>query len=446
MMINRFVLILTLALSLGCKKDPSAPSIINPTIFTPVETEDIVMYEVNLRAFSTQGDINGLRARLAEIGNLGVNTLWIMPIHSVGQINSAGGLGSPYSVQDYRGIGAEYGTLSDFKALVSQAHARGMAVLLDWVANHTSWDHAWISQHPEWYTQDANGTILHPPGTNWLDVADLNYNNQLMRNAMIADMRYWTEEVGIDGFRCDAADMVPFDFWKQAIDSIRTKANKKIIMLAEGARADHMEAGFDLNFSWNYYTQLKNAYQNGSGTVALWSAHRAEYTGFAAGQHRLRFITNHDEYAWDNTPSVLFGGEKAAFSAFALTSLWSPVVLIYNGQEIGWPSKIPFFTKSPLNWSYNINYRILYEQFMMVRKSNPALYKGTLTPVQLLPLTAFTRVSGTDTFLILINTRNRVDSLTLPVGWQDDKWTSVNNSLVPVNKLDPFEVKIWKRM
>ena len=234
------------------------------------------MYEVNLRAFSAQGDINGLRPRLANLSNLGVNTLWIMPIHPVGQINSVGGLGSPYSVKDYRGIGAEYGNIEDFKALLKEAHERGMAVLLDWVANHTSWDHAWISQHPDWYTQDGSGTILHPPGTTWLDVADLNYTNQLMRNAMIADMRYWTEEVA--SMDLDAThDMVPFDFWKQAIDSIRTKAGKNY-HVAEGARADHMEAGFDLNFSWNYYTQLKML-QNGSGTVALWSAHRSEYTG-----------------------------------------------------------------------------------------------------------------------------------------------------------------------
>lgn len=449
----RFALFCCLGLLVlaGCKKDdplpgpapevPAAPFVLAPT-------EEVVMYEVNLRAFSQAGNLAGVAARLDDIKRLGVNVIWLMPIFPVGVERSAGGLGSPYAVRDYQAVGAEYGNLADLQALVQAAHAKGMGVVLDWVANHTAWDHAWISQHPNWYTRDGNGTILHPPGTNWLDVADLDYTNDSMRLAMIGALRYWTETVGVDGFRCDAADMVPFSFWKQAIDSLRAgSGSKRLLMLAEGARSDHFTAGFDLNFSWDFYTQLKNSFQQGNGTTPLWTANRSEYNVVPAGKHRLRFTTNHDEYAWDNTPSALFGGEAAAFAAFALTSSWSPVVLIYSGQEIAWPQRIPFFTRSPLNWNFNATYRQQYEDWMALRQSEPLMRTGNLMPYFLTSLTAYTRTQGADTLLVLVNTRNQADSLSnLPAHWRDAAgWSRLWGVSDAPHKLEPHGVAVWKR-
>ncbi len=439
------------ALLIGaCKKETGGPLFPEEpkAVFELPATEEVVMYEVNLRAFSQAGDLAGVTARLDDIKRLGVNVLWLMPIFPVGQERSAGGLGSPYAVRDYQAVGTEYGNLADLKQLIDGAHARGMGVVLDWVANHTAWDHAWINQHPNWYTRDANGTILHPPGTNWLDVADLDFTNDSMRLAMIGALRYWTETVGVDGFRCDAADMVPFGFWKQAIDSLRASSgSKRLLMLAEGARSDHFTAGFDLNFSWDFYTQLKNSFQQGNGTSALWTAHRNEYNVAPAGKHRLRFTTNHDEYAWDNTPSALFGGEVAAFAAFALTSSWSRVVLLYSGQEIAWPQRIPFFTRSPLNWGFNAAYRQQYENWMALRSREPLLYRGELTPYRLQALTAYTRTDANDTLLVLVNTRNQADSLNnLPAHWQAAAgWTLLWGSSDAPNKLGPHGVAVWKR-
>lgn len=448
----RFLIcVLVSALLLGaCKKETGGPLIPEEpkAVFELPATEEVVMYEVNLRAFSQAGDLAGVTARLDDIKRLGVNVLWLMPIFPVGQERSAGGLGSPYAVRDYQAVGTEYGNLADLKQLIDGAHARGMGVVLDWVANHTAWDHAWINRHPNWYTRDANGTILHPPGTNWLDVADLDFTNDSMRLAMIGALRYWTETVGVDGFRCDAADMVPFGFWKQAIDSLRAgSGSKRLLMLAEGARSDHFTAGFDLNFSWDFYTQLKNSFQQGNGTSALWTAHRNEYNVAPAGKHRLRFTTNHDEYAWDNTPSALFGGEVAAFAAFALTSSWSRVVLIYSGQEIAWPQRIPFFTRSPLNWGFNAAYRQQYENWMALRSREPLLYRGELTPYRLQALTAYTRTDANDTLLVLVNTRNQADSLNnLPAHWQAAAgWTLLWGSSDAPNKLGPHGVAVWKR-
>ena len=169
------------------------------------------MYEINERALSQSGDFNGIIERLDEIKALSVNVIWLMPIHPIGEINT---VNSPYCVRNYLEVNPEFGSLTDLKKLVKEAHKRDIAVIMDWVANHTAWDNPWIS-NTSWYTQ-VNGEIIHPAGTNWLDVADLNYSNTEMRQAMISAMKYWIEDIYIDGFRCDAADWIPFDFWKQA--------------------------------------------------------------------------------------------------------------------------------------------------------------------------------------------------------------------------------------
>ena len=182
------------------------------------------MYEVNERAFSTSGNLQGVINRLDSIKALGVNVIWLMPIHPIGTINS---VNSPYSVKNYFGVNTEFGTLTDLRELVEEAHNRNMAIILDWVANHTAWDNPWIDS-TKWYTQDGNGNIISPAGTNWADVADLNYSSQNMRLEMIKAMRYWILTANIDGFRCDAADMVPYDFWQQAISKLKELQGQKI--------------------------------------------------------------------------------------------------------------------------------------------------------------------------------------------------------------------------
>ena len=184
---------------------------------TPVanipENEELVMYEVNLRAFSSSGDLQGVENRLDNIAELGVNIIWLMPIQTNG-----GPINSPYAISDYYAVDEEYGTLENLRTFIAEAHSRNMLVILDWVANHTAWDNIWLADS-SWYTQDANGTIVHPTGTNWTDVADLNFDNEDMANQMIDAMKYWVLEANADGYRCDAADYVPFEFWKRAIDS-----------------------------------------------------------------------------------------------------------------------------------------------------------------------------------------------------------------------------------
>ncbi|MEO6039636.1 MAG: alpha-amylase family glycosyl hydrolase, partial [Saprospiraceae bacterium] len=366
-----FLFLLTFLLS--CKKDPQ-PVVVNPpddsgefaAPFTGVpDLKDMVFYEVNLRAYSQAGDLKGVQARLEEIKALGINVIWLMPINPVGQIKSAGGLGSPYSVKNYTEVNVEFGTLADLQNLVKAAHDKQMAVVIDWVANHTAWDNPWVTQHPGWYTQDASGNIQIPAGTNWQDVADLNYDSLAMRQAMIKSMKYWILRANIDGFRCDAADFVPSDFWKQAIDSLRNiNANRKIIMLAEGSRFDQLTAGFQLNYAWDFYTTTKNVFQVGQSANKFAATQAAEYNGLPANTGKLRYITNHDESAWEGSPLAQLGGKKGAFTAFVITATMGGVPLIYGGQEVGRSDMTPFFTKSPIDWSANPEYLDQYKQLL----------------------------------------------------------------------------------
>ena len=228
----------------GCKpKDHHATMVADEYVLA--SPSDVVMYQVNPRVFAPSNSLQAVISRLDTIQDLGVNVLWIMPIYPIGEVKSKN---SPYSVKDYKAVAPEYGTIDDLKQLVEECHNRGMGVILDWVANHTAWDNTWMAQHPEWYTHDQAGNIIYPPGTDWTDVADLNYDNVQMRDAMIDAMKFWVDSVGVDGFRCDVADQVPVDFWSDCIRTLRSAAAPRaLLMLAEGANPDNFTAGFDMN-------------------------------------------------------------------------------------------------------------------------------------------------------------------------------------------------------
>jgi glycosidase len=235
--------------------------------------EDIIMYEVNLRAFSAEGDLQGVIDRLDHIQELGINTICLMPIYPQGELRS---VGSPYTVRDYKAVSPEYGNLNDLRALTDQAHVRGMAVILDWVANHTAWDNDWIVNE-DWYTQNNAGLIVHPPDTNWRDVVDLNFDNAEMRAEMIDAMRYWILEANVDGYRCDYADGVPADFWQEAFANLSSIPDRDLIFFAEGNRDDHFDAGFHLAFGWEFYGSIIDVYAGDDAATAFAKA-QSEYS------------------------------------------------------------------------------------------------------------------------------------------------------------------------
>lgn len=424
--------------------DTDPPAYSTPYAGVPA-TEDLVIYEINERAFSATGNFQGIINRLDSIKALGINTIWLMPIHPIGTTKS---VNSPYSVSNYKEVNPEFGTLDILRNLVSLAHQKNMAVIIDWVANHTSWDNPWIA-NKAWYTQDGAGNIISPAGTGWNDVADLNYSNSDMRLAMIKAMKYWVLAANIDGFRTDAADMVPYDFWKQAIDTLKNMPGRNLILLAEGTRTDHFTAGFQMNYAWDFYTSLKNVFRNNNAASNLFTTNTTEYNSIPSGKKKLRFTTNHDESAWDATPYTLFYGKQGALAASVITSYLNGVPLMYSSQEVGRSTTVPFFSNSPIDWTQNPDMVTAYKNIFAFYNSSQALRRGTLSTYPDNDIVSFKKVFTTEEVVVLVNTRNSVINYTLPAALTGTGWTNaMNNTAVTLSaniSINPYEYIILKK-
>ena len=409
-------------------------------------TGDIIMYEVNLWAFSQRGNLQGVTEKLDHLKELGVNVVWLMPIYEIGELK---GVGSPYAIRNYKKINPAFGSLEDLRTLVKEAHNRDMAVILDWVANHTAWDHAWIQQNPGWYTKDASGNIISPDGMGWNDVADLNFGSSAMRKEMIQAMKYWILEANVDGFRCDYADGVPNDFWKQAIDTLRNIPNRDLIMFAEAGKKDLLSSGFDLIFGWNFYGKLKEVYEKNASVSIVTSAHTSDYSGIPEGKHMLRWITNHDQNAWEDTPVNTFGGQKGAMAAWVVTSYMGGVPLIYNGQEVGFNQKIPFFQNSSakIDWSANTDILDQYRKLIAFRQGSAAVRQGSLETFNSSDVMAFRKSVQGEEVVVLVNLRNDAKEVVIPSSVTGDGWTDVitgqTTTLPESILLDAFEYRIF---
>lgn len=411
--------------------------------YTLPAPEDVVMYQVNPRVFAPKASFNAVGEYLDSIQKLGVNVVWFMPVNEVGKEKS---VNSPYCVKDYKGVNPEFGTIDEFKQVISRCHEKGMSVIIDWVANHTSWDNAWLV-HKDWYTQDAEGTIISPAGTGWNDVADLNFDNQEMRLAMIDAMTFWVDSVGIDGFRCDAADFVPFDFWKQAVDSLRSRSERPLLMLAEGKRKDHYAAGFDMDYAWNFLEGVREVFLKDSCASTLFDIDRAEYDSIPVGKVKLRFTTNHDESA-KMSPISEFKGDRGAMAAFVLSSYLHGGALIYGSQEVGYPDRINFFNYCPMDWTANPALRKEFEQLMRLYNEYPAIRKGSLKAYPDCNALSFEKEAAGERILILVNVRAAAQTVALPEDWKNhpctNLCTNVQESLAGSIELAPYEYRILK--
>jgi glycosidase len=404
-----------------------------------------VIYQVNIRCFSSTHNFQGVYERLDSIKSLGVNIIYLMPIYPVGKLKS---INSPYCVKDYMAINAEFGTVEDLRALIDGAHNRGMAVILDWVANHTSWDNTWIS-NTSWYVQNGAGVIQSPNG--WNDVAQLNFQSADLRSAMIKAMKYWVFTVNCDGFRCDYADGPPADFWRQAIDSLRNIKTHTLLMLAEGTRADHFTSGFNYTFGFRFYSQMKTIFSNNQPVSYIDNINSQEFSGTSDMNLVVRYITNHDVNSSDGTPLNLFGGSTGSMAAFVVTAYMKGVPMIYNGQEVGTPYKLTFpFTGSVINWSLNPSMVAEYKKIIAFRNNSLAVRRGTMTSYSNADICAFTKVSGTQTVLVFSNLRNSTINFTLPLALANSSWTDAfsNNSVSLSSQitLSPYSYLVLKKL
>ncbi|HMK38065.1 MAG TPA: alpha-amylase family glycosyl hydrolase [Bacteroidota bacterium] len=377
---------------------------------------DAVIYSVYLRSFSPEGNFEGLEKRLPELKDLGVTVLWLLPVNPVGEKNRKGTLGSPYSVRDYYGINPEFGTLQDFRRLLASAKREGMRLIIDLVANHTSWDSRLITEHPDWFRKDAQGNIVSP-NSNWTDVAALDYTKPELRRYMIDMMRWWVKDVGIDGFRCDVAELVPNDFWEEA----RSQLNriKPVMMIAEGSLPQEHVRAFDLTYSWNVYDALDPLLQGKRPVTLLDQILKNERLQFPTGSIRMRFTTNHDKNAWD-APAVLKFGADGLRLATVLINTLPGAPMIYTGEEVANDRKLSLFEKVSVDWSRPRDMGNLWKFLIALRRSHMALSRGDMLRVASAPegdIFTFFRAAGTDKILVVLNfsAEPRTASLAVPM-------------------------------
>lgn len=450
-----YVLILALAF-VSCSSSDSDSAPVSPytqygaSFEKMPKKEDAIIYQVNIRAFSQAGTLKGVQDRLTQIQELGANVIYLMPVFPVGKVRASGELGSPYAVQDYKAINPDFGTLADLQTLVEEAHKKNMAVILDWVANHTAWDNAWITQHPNWYQKDASGAIIIPPGTNYNDVAQLDFNNNEMKDAMIDAMSYWVYNANIDGFRCDYADFVPQTFWTEAITKLRSiKKNQDILMLAEGSKVNHFASGFDYTFGFNFFSTLEKVFKDNASVATLQNSNATEYTNNYNSENRIvRYTSNHDVNLTEGTPLELFGGKKGSIASFVVAAYLKSVPMIYNGQEIGYDKRLNYFAKTPIDWSTaDASMLAEYKKIIAFRNTSAAIKKGEYTGYSTDAVSAFTMIKDTEKVLVLSNlTSGTVKYLVSPAlkGTWKDAFTGTAVTLGSETTLLPFQYIVLK--
>jgi glycosidase len=359
----------------------------------PEWTKNAVMYEINVRQFTSEGTFKAFETHLPRLKEMGVDILWFMPIYPISEKNRKGSLGSYYSIRDYKATNPEFGTIDDFKALVRKAHEMGFKVMLDWVGNHSGWDNQWIVDHKDWYNQDKQGNVV-PPNPDWTDVADLNYDKPGLRHAMLDALKFWVKDANIDGYRCDYAGGVPTDFWETArlaLDSI-----KPVFMLAENQdQMDLLNKAFNINYGWTFH-HLMNAVAQGKRTAQSMDSLLVKTAlTYPLNTYPLQFTSNHDENSWNGTEYERLGDAVKAMAVLSFTVPGMP--LIYTGQEAALNKRLLFFEKDQVDWS-KPEMQQFYQKLIQLKKEQPALWNGiaggALTIVQTtLPtkVLAFTR-------------------------------------------------------
>jgi len=367
-----------------------------------------IIYEIFFRSFTPEGTIQSAVKKLPMLRSLGVNVLWLMPVHPIGKVGRKGALGSPYAVKDYYKVNPEYGTLDDLKKFIQEAHRRGLHVIMDLVLGHAAWDNPQILLYTEWFKK-KNGEIISPL-PEWSDVAWFNYRKKKLRRYMINVMKFWIGEVGFDGFRCDVADRVPLSFWEEAraaLDKI-----KPLVMLSESDHSpSHHRKAFDLSYSTPFYKTLVSVLQGKANVEKIKTILTNEHKRYLKGSLLLRFTSNHDRNVEDGADVSVFGqrprrGEKGTMLAAVAANTVPGVPMLYNGQEFGSTKQLSLFEKTTLPKSENKNFLRFYQKLFALRKKHAALIHGKiifLPTSQSKSIVAFARVAKKATIIVLMN-------------------------------------------
>jgi len=418
-----------------------------------------VLYEVNLRQYSQNGTLKEFAEHLPRLKSLGVDILWFMPIQPIGKKNRKGDLGSYYSVRNYKEIDSQYGTLQEFKELVKKIHEMGMFVILDWVANHTAWDHHWTSEHPDFYSKDENGNFK-PPFPEWEDVIHLNYDNKDLWQEMIDRMKFWITETDIDGFRCDMAHLVRTSFWEEARKQLNSfnsggfkspaiKACKEIFMLAESENKDLVNFAFDALYGWNFYHFLNDVAQQKVNLSGLNQIIENEFTKFPEEALQMLFTSNHDENTWNGSAieRLTFALEVCNVLIFTLPG----IPLIYSGQEAGNYKRLSFFNKDEIEWKVD-KMTPFYSVLTDLKHRNSALWNGEfggnlkrITTSRDDSILAFLRQKNEDSVLVICNLSPEKQSFYLTGNFENTMLRNVfSYRKTEIAAGDYFELEAWQ--
>ena len=434
--------------SLAQQPDPAIAA--QPARHSPEWLISGVIYEIFPRAFSAEGNLAGITKRLDDLKSLGVTILWVMPIHPTGELKKKGTLGSSYSVRDYYAIDPKYGTKEDLRRLVQEAHRRQMKVIIDMVANHTSWDSVMMA-HPDFYKHNREGQIISP--YDWDDVAALNYSNPKLRRYMTDVLIYWIKDFDLDGYRCDAASEVPTDFWEQArVELDRVKPD--IMMLAEASKPELLRSAFDIDYAWPLMATLNEVMMKGEPATAVRTSIEQQRTLFPKGALHMRVSDDHDEFRASERY-----GMPGALAASALMFTMDGVPLLYNGMEIGdsTESRAPALFEAPkIIWqtsSGRPQFPNFYAAMIPLRKQHPALENGQLVWVHNSDeqhVVTYLRRSAQEEFLIAINFSNTPFRGTIEAGggsWKEVAFPSfpAGEVALPALALDAFEFRVFQK-
>ena len=434
----------------SCQQPKTNDSAYQPKPYVQLQHPDwsknSTIYEVNIRQYTPEGTFKAFESHLPRLKAMGVDIIWLMPIHPIGVKNRKGTLGSYYSVKDYMAVNPEFGTMDDFKSLVKKIHASGMHVIIDWVANHSAWDNKLVTEHPEWYSKNNEGNFQPTPWYDWDDIIDFDYEQPELRKYMTEALKFWVSETDIDGYRCDVAGFIPVDFW----DNVRVEleAIKPVFMLAEWEDRDMLKNAFDMTYAWTLWNKLREIAKEGKPVGGLIEYMAHDVSTFPRDGYKMTFTDNHDKNSWEGNQYSNFGPALETCIVFAATVNGMP--LVYSGQEAGLDRSLRFFDKDTIIWKKHRNEQ-LYAQLFDLKHKNKALWNGKHGGQMVRvyndsqdKIISFYREMNENKVLPIFNFSNETVNVTLNTKFAADTYTELfSKKTYKLQGNDPIELPAW---
>lgn len=413
----------------------------------PEWAKNATIYEANIRQFTPEGTFRAFESHLPRIKAMGIDIIWLMPINPIGVEKRKGTLGSEYSVKDYYGINPEFGTKADFKHLVDKIHSMGMYVIVDWVANHSSWDNQLAKDHPDWYTKTEEGHFQPTPWYDWDDVIDFDYDQPGIRKYMTEALVYWVKDFNIDGYRCDTAGFIPTDFWDNAREEM--DAVKPVFMLAEWEARDLHKHAFDMTYSWTFFDKMVAVTRDKKSMAGLVEYMAHDVSTFPRDGYRMLFTDNHDMNSWNHNMDFNFGAGLEA--SMVLCGTVNGMPLVYGGQEAGLNHSLKFFDKDLIDWS-KMPYEGLFKKLFDLKHKNHALWNGKEGGVmvriyndKLEQVISFSRTKDKDKVITIVNYSDKPATVKLNTKYQKGDYTELfSGNKITLKGDDVLEMKPWQ--